>query len=68
MDDTRQKSKPDVEGIRRDARRLLDELSATGDRDRRRRLAVRAFELAQLAEQIEYESQRRPRRSPAVTD
>ena len=56
MDSTRQGTKLSSAEIRKDARRLLDEITATGDRDRRRRLAVRAFELAQLAEQIDYES------------
>jgi hypothetical protein len=51
-----QDGKPTPSEIRQDARRLLDEISATADRGQRRTLAVRAFELAQLAEQLEYES------------
>jgi hypothetical protein len=56
MDSNRHRTKLSAAEIRQDARRLLDEITATLDRDRRRRLAVRAFELAQLAEQIDYES------------
>jgi hypothetical protein len=56
MDSNRHRTKLSAAEIRRDARRLLDEVTATVDRDQRRRLAVRAFELAQLAEQIDYES------------
>ncbi len=52
-----QADKPTPSEIRQDARRLLDEISATVDRGQRRTLAVRAFELAQLAERLEYESQ-----------
>jgi len=56
MDSKGQGTKLSSAEIRQDARRLLDEITGTIDRDRRRRLAVRAFELAQLAEQIDYES------------
>ena len=49
MKEAGEKSKPSSADIRRDARRLLEEVAASGDREQRRRLATRAFELAQLA-------------------
>ncbi len=56
MDDSRKKAKPTAAEVRQDARRLLDEISATVDRGQCRRLAERAFELAQLAEQLEFDA------------
>jgi hypothetical protein len=56
MNDSRQK-KRNAADVRQDARRLLDAISATVDRGQRRRLAVRAFELAQLAEQLDFEDE-----------
>jgi|KBSSwiStaDraftv2_1062776.scaffolds.fasta_scaffold1740772_1 hypothetical protein len=41
-----------VAALRAEAHRLLDELQMTGERERRRLLAVRAFELVQRAEQL----------------
>jgi hypothetical protein len=39
-----------VKDLRAEARQLLDRLAWVGDRDQRRRLARRAFELVQQAE------------------
>ena len=41
-----------VKDLRAEARQLLDRLAWIGDRDQRRRLARRAFELVQQAERL----------------
>jgi hypothetical protein len=38
--------------LRREARLILDQIKVTADREVKRRLAVRAFELVQQAEQL----------------
>jgi hypothetical protein len=54
-----QAAPPSPASLRDEARRLLDQRRVTGDREEKHRLAVRAFELVQLAEQLM--QQKRPK-------
>ena len=55
---------PSASGLRVEARLILDRIKVTADRQEKRRLAISAFELVQLAEQLlRDEEQRRGSRS-----
>ena len=50
---------PSVSELRQEARVVLDRIKVTTGGEEKRRLAVRAFELVQLAEQLVLDEQRR---------
>jgi hypothetical protein len=50
---------PTASGLRRKARMILDQVKVTANREKRRRLAMRAFELVQLAEQLTQDKEQR---------
>ena len=43
--------------LRQEARLILDRIGVTADREQKHRLAVRAFELVQLAEQLSHDTE-----------
>ena len=43
--------------LRQEARLILDRIGVTADREQKHRLAVRAFELVQLAEQLTHDTE-----------
>ena len=51
---------PSPASLRDEARRLLDQRELTADREEKHRLAVRAFELVQLAEQLMHQERAKP--------
>jgi len=48
---------PTAPELRRKARLILDQVKVTANREKRRRLTARAFELVQLAEQLEQDKE-----------
>ena len=48
---------PTASELRRKARLILDQVKVTANREKRRRLTARAFELVQLAEQLEQDKE-----------
>jgi len=50
---------PSASELRQEARLILDQLAVTASREERRRLAVRAFELVQLAERLMQDREQR---------
>jgi hypothetical protein len=52
---------PSASELRQEARLILDQLAVTASREERRRLAVRAFELVQLAERLMQDREQRRR-------
>ncbi len=55
MGDNVQSGPPDPGSVREEARKLLDRAMTTADPRRKRRLRVRAFELAQVAQLLDAE-------------
>jgi hypothetical protein len=56
MHDDAESARPDPASVREEARKLLDRAMTTADPRRKRRLRVRAFELAQVAQLLDAES------------
>ena len=52
---------PTASELRQEARLILDRIRVTADREQKHRLAVRAFELVQLAEQVLHAEEQRNR-------
>ena len=48
---------PTASELRQEARLILDRIRVTTDREQKHRLAVRAFELVQLAEQLTHDKE-----------
>ena len=58
---------PSASGLRVEARLILDRIKVTADRQEKRRLAISAFELVQLAEQLLRDEEQR-RASPTTPE
>ena len=48
---------PTASELRQEARLILDRIRVTTDREEKHRLAIRAFELVQLAEQLTHDKE-----------
>jgi hypothetical protein len=61
MRDDVESGPPDLNSVREEARKLLDRAMTTTDPRRKRRLRVRAFELAQVAQLLDAEGRSAPK-------